>query len=284
MVRPALTLLSARAVGGQASDVVLAAVAVQLVHEFTLLHDDIMDDDRLRRHRPAAWVVFGVPAALLAGDALWALALHLMSESKRHPTDGRDIGILISALHRLTAGQAADIDLSQRNRVSASEWQEMAADKTGALMGAACALGALSSGGSSAQIRYLQQVGEHLGVAFQCVDDLLGIWADPNVTGKPVGNDVVRRKRTLPVVAALLSGTTAGEELERLYRLNRTLTPHEAVRATELIEDAGGRSWVRQQAKDHTQQAIQCLHKTGLLPEVVTALSELANTLTGRPR
>ncbi|WP_020636141.1 polyprenyl synthetase family protein [Amycolatopsis alba] len=164
------------------------------------------------------------------------------------------------------------------------ECQEMAAGKTAALLNAACGLGALLGGGTPAQVQCLHQSGEHLGMAFQLVDDLLGIWADPAVTGKPVGADLAVRRKSLPVVAALDSATDAGEELAALYRLDRPLSAKEIARATDLVEQAGGRSWAQQRAEYHLDQALRSLRQADPAPVGATALSTLAGTLAHRVR
>lgn len=280
MVRPALALLSAQAVGGRAEDAVSAAVAVELVHNFSLLHDDVMDGDLLRRHRPTAWSVYGIPAAVLAGDALWALAMRVLTETG--PAAGQALALLSDALGRLMEGQSADLDFEQRARVTISECEAMAAGKTGAVLGFGCALGALLGGGSPVQVTCLRTFGEQLGLAFQLVDDLLGIWGDPQATGKPVGADLARRKKSLPVVAALASGTSEAGELAALYRLDRRLTPAELVRAAELIERAGGRAWIERAADRYLGQALGLLRQADPVSAVAEEMTVLAEHLAHR--
>ncbi len=207
-LRPALALLSARAAGEPAERGVPAAVAVELVHNFSLLHDDIMDRDTERRHRPTAWTVFGTPAAILAGDALLALAQDILLE------DGGPQGrwaarCLLAAVQRLISGQSADMEFEQRRSVSMDECLTMAGDKTAALMACACSIGAIYTGAPPSLAMRLADFGSHVGLAFQLVDDLLGIWGAPEVTGKPVWSDLRTRKKTLPVVAAMAAGRPA---------------------------------------------------------------------------
>ncbi|WP_374118827.1 polyprenyl synthetase family protein [Allokutzneria sp. A3M-2-11 16] len=277
MIRPALALLSARAVGGAGEDALLAAVSVELVHNFSLLHDDIIDGDRMRRNRPTAWAVFGVPAAVLAGDALWALALRLLTDGGR-TASAPGMRTMAITLCRLMDGQSADTDFPLRDRVSMAECQDMAAGKTAAVMACACALGALAGGGDPAQISAFQRMGEHLGMAFQVVDDLLGIWGDPDALGKPVGSDLVNRKKSFPVVAALNSGTEAGAELAALYRLDRPLTEAEVERAAGLVEAAGGRAWAQREAERYAEAAL------AEIPGQAADLYALAALVTGRDR
>jgi len=257
-LRPALVLLAARAVGGSAATALPAAVAVELVHNFSLLHDDVMDGDTTRRHRPTAWTVFGVNAAILAGDALLTLALDLLAGSG-HPAAARSIRVLAEATQRLHDGQAADLSFEDRADVRLDECVRMARNKTAGLVGAACALGALFGGGDDAQVERLRLFGEDTGLAFQFADDELGIWGDPAVTGKPAHSDLANRKKSLPVVAALTSDTPAARELHALYRAGGPLSGPDLVRAAELVEAAGARDWGRERADELLERALGSL-------------------------
>ncbi|MBV9143917.1 MAG: polyprenyl synthetase family protein [Pseudonocardiales bacterium] len=276
-IRPTLVLLSAQAVGGLPATAVPAAVAVELVHNFSLLHDDVMDADPTRRHRPTAWRVFGVNSAILAGDALLTLALDVLAASA-HPAATAGIRMLSAAVQNLLDGQSADLALAHRAQAEVAPCLRMAENKTAALMGCACALGASFGGGSHEQLQHLRAFGTHLGVAFQHVDDLLGIWGDPAVTGKPVYSDLRSRKKSLPVVAALTSTTPAGRDLAALYHRAAPLSETEAARAAELIDTAGGRAWSQSQAEELLAQALrelQSAHPTQRSAEELNALARL---------
>src|SRR5260370_31755254 len=215
-LRPALGLLSVRAAGEPAERGAPAAVAVELVHNFSLLHDDIMDGDTERRHRPTAWTVFGTPAAILAGDALLALAQDILLE------DGGPQGrwaarCLLAAVQRLISGQSADMEFEQRHSVSMDEGLTMAGDKTAALMACACSIGAIFTGAPPSLAMSLADFGSHTGLAFQLVDDMLAIWGAPAGTGKPVWSDLRTRKKTLPVVAAMV-GSAMNDAARRELR------------------------------------------------------------------
>lgn len=255
-IRPALTLLVAEVVGG--APAVPAAVAVELVHNFSLLHDDVMDRDLTRRHRPTAWALFGIGPAILAGDAALTLALDVLAASG-HPRAAEAVRMLGNAVQELVEGQVADLDFERRSDVLLAECIAMAQAKTGALLGGACALGAVFGGGGTRDVARMDRFGRDLGLAFQLVDDLLGIWGDPETTGKPVRNDLRGRKKSLPVVAALSSGTEAGAELGTLYHRERELTEAELARAAELIECAGGRAWCQDRADALLAEALRGL-------------------------
>jgi geranylgeranyl diphosphate synthase type I len=280
-IRPTLALLSAHAVGGVPTAATPAAVAVELVHNFSLLHDDVMDGDLTRRHRPTAWSVFGVNAAILAGDALLTLALGVLATSG-HPAATDATRTLSAAVQELLDGQSADLDFEQRTEVELGECLRMAEKKTGALMGCACAVGALFGDGNVEQVERLRRFGMHLGLAFQHVDDLLGIWGDPAVTGKSVYSDLRSRKKSLPVVAALTSDTSAGRELAALYHRDQALSGTDLVHAAELIDIAGGRAWSQTQVDNLLAQAMRQLPPVGPTAEAITELGALARLATHR--
>jgi geranylgeranyl diphosphate synthase type I len=257
-VRPTLTLLAAEALGGDPEVALPAAAAVELVHNSSLVHDDVIDGDGTRRHRPTAWVVFDVGPALLAGDALLALAQAVLATSG-HPAAAEGSRMLCRAAVDLTEGQCADLSFERRSDVSLAECLAMVEAKTAALIGCACALGACFGGGSPDQVVHLSRFGRHLGFAFQLVDDLLGIWGDPGDTGKPVFSDLQSRKKTLPVVAALASGTPAGRELAALLGRDGELSGEELARAAAAVDRAGGRAWTEAQVDVFVTRALQDL-------------------------
>ncbi|MFG2043468.1 polyprenyl synthetase family protein [Dactylosporangium sp. NPDC048998] len=296
-IRPALALLSARAAGQPPERGVAAAVAVELAHNFSLLHDDVMDQDTLRRHRPTAWAVFGPPAAILAGDALMVLAhdalageahdalgdeAHDAFAGVARPGGAEAIRRLDTDVHRLIAGQAADLEFERRDDVSLDECLAMSADKTAALMSCACALGALLCGAPAAVTRGLSRFGDHLGMSFQLVDDLLGIWGEPGRTGKPVGSDLRARKKSVPIVHALTSGTAAGEALRALYASARELDEADLVLAGRLLEESGSRDWAQTAADRHLTRALDELAALELPAGVHDDLVDLARLVTGR--
>ncbi|KDN24110.1 family 2 encapsulin nanocompartment cargo protein polyprenyl transferase [Amycolatopsis rifamycinica] len=273
-LRPALVLLCAEAAGGEAADAVPAAVAVELVHNFSLLHDDVMDGDATRRHRATAWTVFGTGPAVLAGDALLSLAFEVLA-----PSGAANARLLSDATLALLEGQAADLDFEQRDDVTPAECVRMAEGKTAALLGASCTLGAAFG---PAGTDGFGAFGRAVGLAFQHVDDLLGIWGDPAVTGKPVYSDLQNRKKSLPVVTALSSGTSAGADLAKLYARPDPLDEPELARAASLVESAGGRQWSQAQADALLAKALRDL-TTAAPPSRATAeLSALARLITTR--
>ncbi|MFI1470778.1 family 2 encapsulin nanocompartment cargo protein polyprenyl transferase [Streptomyces wuyuanensis] len=282
-IRPALVLAAARALGGDPQQTVRAAAAVELAHNFTLLHDDVIDEDPTRRHRPTAWTVFGTPDAIVAGDAMLALALRLLAED-RHPAAAAASARLAACVIELCAGQQADCAFERRGpwEVTLDECLAMATAKTGALLGCACALGALYAGAGEEAIAAMDAFGREAGLAFQLIDDLIGIWGDPDRTGKPAGADLAAHKKSLPVVAALSSGTEAGAELAQLY--TGPMDAGTIARAADAVERAGGRDWAQLQAADRMARAVQQLSLA--VPDLGAAgdLLSLAEFVTRRSR
>ncbi|MEU9252060.1 polyprenyl synthetase family protein [Streptomyces sp. NPDC048270] len=275
-IRPALVLAAARAVGGREEDALGAAAAAELVHDFTLLHDDVIDRDATRRHRPTAWTVFGSAQAIVAGDAMAALAVRLVADRTEA------VLRLSDCVAELCEGQYQDCSFEARATVTLAEATAMAEAKTGALLGAACALGGLYGGAAPEVTSALDSFGRGIGTAFQLIDDLLGIWGDPEITGKPVGADLAARKKSLPVVAALLSGTGAGDELAVLYAGGGPLGAAGIARATALVEAAGGRDWARQEASVRAGRALECLARAVPDPAATAELVSLCELITRR--
>lgn len=282
-VRPALVLLAARAVGGSAEAAIPGAVAVELIHDFSLLHDDIIDGDPLRRHRPAAWKVFGTPAAVLTGDALLVAALRALLAAPARVADAAVRETLVM-LDELTLGQSRDVAFAGAVRVGVEEYLAMAAGKTGALMACACALGGLLAEAPAHRVDGLREFGRSLGVAFQCVDDILGIWGTSGASGKPVGADLAARKKSLPVVAALADSGPAGARLTSLYEQPEPLDDTEIAYAADLVEQAGGREAAEQEATRQTQAAMRALSRAEPNAQTYRQLQELALLLTRRDR
>ena len=280
-IRPTLAVLCAEAVGGSVVDAVPAAVAVEMVHNFSLLHDDVMDRDVSRRHRPTAWTVFGISAAILAGDALLTLAFDVLAASG-HSRAQDAMRMISAAVQDLVEGQCEDVSFEDRSDVDLSECLAMAGEKTGALLACSTAIGALFGGGTADQVEHMRVFGEHLGLAFQLVDDLLGIWGDPRVTGKSVHSDLVSRKKSLPVVAALTAGVPAADELASLYHRDDALSDVELARAAELVELAGGRSWTQREAVDQLDLALVELSRAAPVARAAAELDVLARLVTRR--
>jgi geranylgeranyl diphosphate synthase type I len=286
-VRPTLALLSARAVEADDEAGVLGAVAVELVHNFSLLHDDLMDGDTTRRHRATAWTVYGPALAVLTGDALLTLASEVLLHAGG-PGVGREgrahaVQLLARASSTLIRGQARDLAFERRDRIDVAECRAMESDKTAALLACSCAIGAALAGGHSATTVALAGYGHHLGLAFQAVDDLLGIWGDSEITGKPRWSDLRRRKKSLPVCAALADGGPASRKLAALLAApdDEVDERHLAERAA-LVEAAGGREYARDEARRSHERALAALDSVPMPATVHQHFTDLADFVVRR--
>lgn len=281
LLRPALVLLSAEAVGKPAESAIGAATALELTHDFTLLHDDVMDEDRERRGRPTVWAVFGVGTALCAGDALAALAQRVLL-SDASPARERALAALGRATETVIAGQVLDLSFERREDVTASAYLQMASMKTGALLGCAASLGALIAEGPDEQVAALEQFGVSLGVAFQALDDWLGIWGDPARTGKPVGSDLRQRKGSLPILLGAAASSPAGRELRSLIRQREPLSEGDVARGIACLTETGAEATTRAVAQGELERALGTLERSPLEPSARESLRELAHFVVAR--
>jgi geranylgeranyl diphosphate synthase, type I len=280
-VRPVLCLLMCEACGGDWEQALPAAAAIELLHNFSLIHDDIEDRDEVRRDRPTVWSLWGEAQAINAGDTMFALAqLALLRLSDRGvPAES------VVAAHRLfnqtcvalTGGQYLDIGFENCDGVSVADYLAMVEGKTAALVSCACEMGALVADVSTSYRQHLRSFGRHLGLAFQMRDDILGIWGDPAVTGKPVGSDIIRRKKTLPI----LYGLEQSAELRALLA-HQKLSMSDVHRATHLLHQANSREYVEQLVHEYHSQAVAVLEQVNLQEPSVDALQELAQRLHNR--
>ncbi|MGW7008343.1 polyprenyl synthetase family protein [Streptomyces sp. NPDC054933] len=288
-VRPALALMSAEAAGVAPEVGIPGAVAVELVHNFSLLHDDLMDGDEQRRHRDTVWKVHGPAQAILVGDALFALANEILLEVGTSDAR-RATKRLTTATRKLIDGQAQDISFEHRERVTVEECLEMEGNKTGALLACASSIGAVLGGADDATADALEAYGYHLGLAFQAVDDLLGIWGEPAVTGKQTWSDLRQRKKSLPVVAALAAEGAAAEQLAELLAADAKnpeigdFSEEEFANRAALIEEAGGRQWTSQEARRQHATALDALGGIAMPEETRQNLFALADFVVVRER
>lgn len=270
MLRPALCLLACEAAGGPMERALPAAAAVELLHNFTLIHDDIEDGSRTRHGRPTLWTLVGVPLAINAGDGLFVLARRtLLDLADRGVPAERVLGavrMLDEACVVLCEGQHLDLGFESRPRVSVAEYERMIAGKTAALLGASAAAGGIAAGADAATVSGLEEAGRALGMAFQAQDDVLGIWGEPSVTGKPVADDIRSRKKSLPVVHAFdrLSGDALAE-LERVYGGRGEMPGADVERVLALLDEARAREASESYARRELGRALEILRGLPLL-------------------
>ena len=274
-IRPILVLLSCEACGGDPDVALPAAVAVELLHNFSLIHDDIEDGDALRRGRQTLWKLHGLAQGINAGDAMFAQA-HQALERLTVPAE-RTLAALRAfdamCVH-LTIGQHLDISFETREDVSAAEYMRMIAGKTAALTAVCCEIGGLVAGASPAAVARLGEFGRSLGLAFQLQDDVLGIWGDSAQTGKPQ-NDLGRRKKTLPILFA-----ADQDPALRADYFGPNPIDERAVKAR--IEQLGGRAHTEQLSTGLLKSGQAALAHDELRAPGTALLSALASSLIGR--
>ena len=221
MLRPALTLISAEAVGGKKEDALKTAAALELIHTFSLIHDDIMDDDDMRRGMPSVHKVWDEPVAILAGDTLFSKAFEMVIDSKEENANPANVANALAtvadACVKICEGQASDMSFEGNFDVKEAEYSEMIFKKTGALIAAATKAGAIMGGADDEIVKALYEYGRMIGTAFQIQDDYLDVISDEKDLGKPVGSDIAKGKMTLMVVKALAE--SEGEDHERLLEI-----------------------------------------------------------------
>lgn len=247
-LRPIFCLLACDAKGGDPTDALSAAAAIELLHNFSLIHDDIEDGDETRRHRPTMWKVWGIPQAINAGDAMYTTAYVAMQQLARRGVTAQTtldaLDLFTQACIALTEGQHLDMSFEERNDVTVDEYLRMIRGKTAALVGTSVAIGALLGAASPEEQEAAHRFGIASGLAFQIQDDILGIWGDPTTTGKAAGNDLLRRKKSLPILHTI-NHKDVGLEFAAL--LNSNMDSEHLPAALALMDRAGARAYAEEQ-------------------------------------
>jgi geranylgeranyl diphosphate synthase type I len=279
-LRPMMVLLTTAAAGGQWERALPAAAAVELVHNFSLIHDDIEDNSPLRRGRSTIWKKWGVAQAINAGDALFTLA-HLsllrLEETMTAKLSLQAAHILQETCLKLTQGQYMDIAYESQMDLPIEAYWPMVSGKTAALLSACTELGALVAEVNKARRESYRQFGYLLGLAFQAQDDLLGIWGDASLTGKSADSDLLTGKKTLPVLFGL---NQKGLFAERWAK--GSVTGSEVLPLATLLEIEGARTYTQETTERLTQQALQTLEEAEPAGEAGQALFDLAKRLLSR--
>jgi geranylgeranyl diphosphate synthase type I len=286
MLRPAIVLLVCEAVGGDASRAMPAAVAIELLHNFSLIHDDIEDKSELRHGRATLWTVAGVEQAINAGDGLFVIAQRtLLDLADAGVSAGRVLAasrMLNDACIALCEGQYADLGFERRDRVSQDEYAAMIAGKTAALIGAAAGVGAIAGGADDETVAALALCGIRLGMAFQIQDDVLGIWGDASETGKSAADDIRARKKSFPVVYGF--DQLEGESLKELERVYGSPAPsdRDVDGVVALLDSVNARGASTSSAEQWAAQAIDTLRPLELHPERRQEIEALASFFVHR--
>jgi geranylgeranyl diphosphate synthase type I len=285
-LRSTLCLWACEATGGDWRTALPAAAALELAHNFSLVHDDIQDGDSERRHRPTVWSLWGQPQAINAGDSLLILGrLVMLRLAERGVAPAKVIEacrVLDEACLAMIEGQCLDIGFEDKLEVSVEDYLDMIAKKTGALLGASLHLGALVAVDDEPLVKRLARCGHLLGLAFQIRDDILGVWGAADVTGKPVGADIRRRKKSLPVVYAM--GEAQAEEREQLLRAYSQGEPGDGEVRTvlRLLDGLSAYDHCQHMAQERIEQALAELALADIEPGARRELEAVANFLLER--
>lgn len=287
-LRPLLCLLACQALGGQLQHALPAASAVELIHNFSLVHDDIQDGSHIRRGRHAVWDVWGMPHGINVGDGLFVLARLALHRLDRHGVPSSRQQAAALALDRaclaLCEGQYFDLAFEARPDIDLDRYMWMIRHKTAALLAAAAQLGAIVATDNTEQISRYHHFGESLGMAFQIQDDILGTWGDEQATGKSAATDIRDKKKTLLVVYTLdqARDRRAAQRLTDLYAQPGPLDESAVQLVQALFEEVGVHQYAEEMAEEYYRAALQSLEQTRIDNIAQSHLRELAASLLGR--
>ena len=286
-LRPVLCLVSCAALCKDHSRALPAAAAVEMVHNFSLVHDDIQDNDDRRRGRPTVWSIWGKPQAINAGTALRVLAGTAVSRLGGYGV-GPDRQMLAQrmldvATLDLVEGQYLDISFENRLDITTDDYLKMIEKKTARLISCSLELGALIGGGSITEISAFRELGRNLGLAFQVRDDMLGIWGRPENTGKPLFSDIRRRKKTLPVVYAFENASRdSRRDMLDIYTDGRASTVEGIQTVLSILEEVRAREAALTIIDSYRTGALELLHSLNIPPRAQNDLEEIINFLSDR--
>lgn len=278
-LRPLLLLMLAESYGKNVEECFAPAAGIEMFHNFTLLHDDVMDNSDMRRGRPSVYAKWGINTAILSGDTMLTLATQLISDVediylRRVLDEFNNMAILVYE------GQQEDMEFEARSEVGMSEYISMVEKKTGALLGAAAAIGATIGGATEKDIRALYNFGLQLGVAFQIQDDLLDVFGDETTFGKPIGGDINNNKKTYLSISVL----EQNDELSRRFREGMEMTPgkEKIATVTEIYRESGISQRCSEEINGYCRRALESLHSTALSPEAMRNFEILVEDLLKR--
>jgi len=284
--RSTLCLLSCEAVGGNAVQIVPAAAALELVHNFSLLHDDIEDASGQRRKKPTVWKLWGQSQAINAGDAMFSLVYLALLRLRENGIADRQIihsyQILSETCIELCEGQYLDLAYEDHFSVTVEDYLGMIAKKTAALIAASSSLGAYLGTEDEEIVNRFRQFGKELGLAYQIRDDILGIWGIEESTGKSVESDISQRKKTLPVIYGLQNSKSADREmLEKLYS-QESIKGDDLVKVLGILNQSVARDYAQRLAEQYHHRALAQLEATGLAVSRQAPLRQTARFLIER--
>ena len=261
-LRPYIVVKSCQVLGGKTKEAMTAAGAVEMVHNFTLVHDDIMDNDEMRHGVPTTHKRFGIPIAILAGDVLFSKAFQVVSKAN---LPSKSISELVSRLSKacvdICEGQLLDIKMAESKKIpTQNKYIKMISKKTAALFDVSCSMGAICAKSKSKDISNLSSFGKNLGIAFQITDDLIGVMGDPKVTKKPVGNDLREGKKSLPILLAIKKAKGKNKKIILHAFGNQKAKKKEIEDAVLVIKSLGIEKSMRDQALRYAEKAKKSLN------------------------
>ena len=262
-LRPYMVIRSCQILGGKVTNAMPAASAVEMVHNFTLVHDDIMDNDEMRHGVPTTHRKYGMPIAILAGDVLFSKAYQVISDTKLSPIATTHlISRLAKACVDVCEGQLLDVKMAEEKKIpTQSQYITMIGKKTAALFDVSCAMGAICATSKDKDISNLSSFGRNLGIAFQITDDLIGVMGDPKITKKPVGNDLREGKKSLPILMAIKRAKGKDKKIILKAFGNSKISRNDLNKAVDVIRSLGIEDSVRKQALKYTEKAEKSLSK-----------------------
>ena len=287
-LRPSLCMFACEAVGGSPERALQAAAALELVHNFSLIHDDIQDGDLHRHHRPTVWAVWGKPKALTAGNAMRIMAdMGVQRRIADGPTP--DVAVqcgraLSDAYLEMIEGQYMDMDFEGRTDVDTAAYLEMIAKKTGALIRCSMQMGSLAGGADAETVHAMSECGRFLGLAFQIRDDYLGVWGSEEETGKPTGSDLRRKKNSLPLVYALeMADGVQREHIHSIYS-REEVDDRDVASMIYVMEELGVQGYLQRLAEHQAVLARKALQGIRIANSAREELQELVEFLLTRER
>lgn len=282
--RPTLCLLTYKALAGVYTKALPAAAAIELIHNFSLIHDDIEDMDEERRHRPTLWKLFGIPHAINAGDGMHVLAnLTALRLRDYNVTDEKIVDVLAilnRTIMELCEGQYLDMSFEERMDIDVESYLDMISRKTAALIEASTHIGAMLATRDEDVIRHFRNFGRKIGIAFQIIDDIIGIWEEK--TGKPKASDIRNKKKTLPVIYAFERASQEEKEILTETYAKEKLNHEDVARVLEILESTGAREYTTKMAEKYESEALKELRATGIKNEAIEKIEVLAEFLIRR--
>lgn len=278
-IRPVLVLMACDALGGDAAGALDAALGIEMFHNFTLLHDDVMDNADVRRGKPTVHRKWSSNTAILSGDTMLTLATQFIARTGNSAV----MDLFNKTAIEIYEGQQWDMDFEDRNDVTVEEYINMIRLKTSVLLGCALKTGALLAEGAEVDCEALYEAGVNMGLAFQLQDDLLDVWGDPKTFGKEIGGDIMNNKKTFLLINAMqLAKGDDADELRHWLNDPYATRVEKVAAVTALYERLGVRQLAQEAIADYNARAIEAFNRLKISDEDKQAFVDLANSLAGR--